>query len=175
MTAEQNEIINKCLILAYSPDGTPEMGELAAQAHGLQLEYERIVRGIKLDCFKIMAAVSDSGYFDNKTNAYNFFNIKIGENKGSIYDALIGLIIPYGVRAFLKNEPLELYFLPHEPVRHCVKRSPADCSAMQLKIANNIKKELCGRFGEKKGLYTISLKINHASGETTINKSIRPR
>jgi hypothetical protein len=177
MTDEQNEIINKCLMLAYSTDGTPEMGELAAQAHGLELQYKQALRRIKLDCKVIVAALVKTGYYDGKTGAYSQFNIRIGANKNDIYDGRFEFVLPYAVRAFLSNEPLELHFVAHSAGyfygSHGSRKglNPCDSAPMQLKIANAVKKIIDSRFaGEIAGLQTVALKINHASGETTINK-----
>jgi len=167
-----DEIINKCLRLAYSADGIPEMGELAAQSHGLELEYERALRRIKIDAYVIIDALIKTGYYDGKTGAYQQFNIKIGKSKNDIYDGRIEFILPYAVLSFLNNEPLELHFVPHIDTYAVTitNRKPSDSYPIQLKIATTLKKIIDSRFVDIAGLQTFALKIIHSLGETIVNK-----
>jgi hypothetical protein len=176
MTDEQNEIINKCLMLAYSADGTPEMGELAAQAHGLELEYKRVVQGIKSDCQKISAAIYGSHYFDIAQNGdapYIHFNILLGEDNSAskiVYTSSFDVLLPYAVDCYLLSQPIILKFVSNYSSYN------KKVAAVQLKVANKIVKILNGGSAENKqqtlclAFEQIALTIQHDLGETTINK-----
>jgi hypothetical protein len=163
-------------MLAYSADGTPEMGELAAQAHGLELQYECVLEGIKSDCFKISAAIYGSRYFDIAQNGdapYIHFNILLGDDDSAskiVYTSSFEVLLPYAVDCYLLRQPLILKFVSNYSSYN------KKVAAVQLKVANKIVKILNGGSSKNKqqtlclAFERISLTIKHDLGAIFINK-----
>jgi hypothetical protein len=156
----------------YSVGGVAGMGELLAEANGIGREYADLINQLSRCSNVIIAGLDGSGYFSPTTGAYNQFNIKIGQKEAAqIYDARCKFVLPYAMQAWIKNEPLQLYFDMYKPKYYTSGRDRLDVMQLQFKIATRLKKHIKICLDWLKSDWAISLQINYALGEIIIPKS----
>ena len=169
----QNEIIIECLKHEYSVGGCPEMGELMAASVGLEQEYNALIRQLSVCSNAIIAGLDGSKYFSVYYDFYKSFNIKIGQKEtAEVYAAQLKYVLPYAVRAWIKNEPIQLRFIQFYQFHYSAEQHRKDVASLQFQIATKLKKFLKECFAHRKSEWIVSLQINHALGEIMLPKSI---